>query len=203
MPNPLKAALDFVRHVVTPKAAREANEHAPYETLREDGAFSLRAYPELACAETTVRGPREDAEGEGFSRLFAYIQGKDRPGGEIAMTAPVLHDPDYGAVTPEALRGEGETTVRFVLPSRLSSTTAPPPASPDVRLVTLPAHRAVAITFDGTADDETVASKTEALRAWIISQDLVEAGSPRFAIYDPPFAPPPARRNEVLIPVEG
>ncbi|WOI53728.1 heme-binding protein [Parvularcula sp. LCG005] len=188
-------------HVVTPKAAREENESPAYTVVLNDGEFEVRDYPAMLVAEVTCEGERGSAETDGFKKLFAFIEGKQREGGEISMTTPVFHLPHYASITEPALDRRGRTTVRFMMPSHFTRNTLPKPESDDIRIVEIAPARMASHQFTGVADDETVAKKTAALHAWLKGQGLTDAGQVQFAIYDPPFTPPPARRNEILVPL--
>lgn len=160
-------------------ATRAGYETAPYTVVRSDGAFELRAYPELALVTT-----RKDSENGGFMRLFRYISGDNAAGQKIAMTTPVFMQDD---------------AMTFVLPAAVAQ--GPAPASGEVRLEKRPAVRMAVHRYSGARSpiaDEAALAK---LRAWMAQRGLQAGGPPVHASYDPPWTPGPLRRNEVLVPV--
>jgi hypothetical protein len=160
-------------------ATRAGYETAPYEVLRADGAFELRAYPELPLVTT-----RDDGADGSFMRLFRYISGANASQEKIAMTTPVFMV---------------DNRMAFVLPAEKRE--APAPASKDVRLEKRPAGRVAVVRFSGQRSAEADADALSKLRAWMAQQGLKETGKPFSASYDPPWTPGPMRRNEVLVPV--
>ena len=160
-------------------ATRAGYETAPYEVLRSDGAFELRAYPELPLVTT-----RDDGADGSFMRLFRYISGANATQEKIAMTTPVFMV---------------DNSMAFVLPA--DKREAPAPASKDVRLEKRPASRVAVVRFSGQRSTEADGAALSKLRAWMTQQGLKETGKPFSASYDPPWTPGPLRRNEVLVPV--
>ena len=160
-------------------ATRAGYETAPYKVLRADGAFELRAYPELPLVTT-----RNDGANGSFRRLFRYISGANATQEKIAMTTPVFMVDDQMA---------------FVLPAEKRE--APAPAAKDVRLEKRPADRVAVHRFSGQRSAEADAAALSKLRTWMAQQGLKETGKPFSASYDPPWTPGPLRRNEVLVPV--
>ena len=99
--------------------ARElATEKPSYEELERDGGFSIRRYPAITVAETLQSGTRSRALNSGFGLLADYIFAESRGGREIAMTAPVLAEPD-GA----------QWRVRFVMPAEEVAAGLPAPVA--------------------------------------------------------------------------
>jgi hypothetical protein len=170
---------------------REKNVEKPrHRVVEEDGQFEVREYPELLVAETTVAGERDYALDQGFSQLADYIFAKSREGDKLAMTAPVL----------SASAGGNDWATRFVMPAHLTRETLPP-ASPGVRINTVPARKVAAVRLGGTADEATLADYEEQLRHWIGAKKLRPAGEAERAYYNSPFMPAPLRRTEILIPI--
>jgi hypothetical protein len=170
----------------------ERNVEKPaYRRVDADGPIELRDYPELLVAETLDDGARDAALDAGFGRLAGYIFAKSRGGEAIAMTAPVLSD---GA--------DGRWRTRFVMPAQYSRATLPPPG-PGVTIEKVPARRVGAIRFNGRATEGALAAKEDQLREWLAERGLEPAGPAEYGFYNPPFTPPPMRRNEVLIPLRS
>ena len=202
----LEQVVDAALHVVAPSYARERTEQPPFDVLAEDGPFQHRRYAPMLVASVTVTGERNDATDEAFGQLAAYIFASDREGEEIAMTTPVT----------QAVRGNdpmvtlagggveaGGYTVRFTMPAEWTPETLPAPANPNIVIETLPEREMAVITFSGRATDEAVREQAEALNGYIERHSLMPDGTVEYAYYDPPFTPPPGRRNEVMMGVIG
>lgn len=166
-------------------------DEAEFKTLERDGAFSVRQYPGLLVAETVSLGLRESALSRGFLALADYLCGKDRAGGKIPMTVPVLADGDED--------GRGWRT-RFVLPQRYTPESLPVPGE-EIAIRSLPARRLAAVRFAGEATDDVLDRNEDALRDWMRLHGHRAAGPVEYAFYNPPFTPGMLRRNEVLIPL--
>ncbi len=181
------AGIFFAKDKATPRPS--------YDTVGEDGEFTIREYPALTVAETVVYGvvDRKQAQNDGFRTLADYIFAKSRDGEKIAMTAPVLVDRDSSG-PDEAWR------VRFVMPEGENEATLPsPPAG--VTLREIPARRVGAVEFSGLWTDDALESNEVGLRQWLESEGETGAGRVEYAFYDAPMIPGPLRRNEVLIPL--
>ncbi len=178
-------------------AKERAAEKPQFDTLREDGSFTLRSYEPMLVAEVTMTGSRHNTQTRGFQRLADYIFAKNRPGERITMTAPVFQD------RPDKAPSEGQVgqwRVRFVMPREYSRATLPPAPS-DISIDEVAGRRMAAVRFSGSADGEQLREQAEELRRWIVRQGLQATGEAEYAFYNSPFVPPFLRRNEVLIPV--
>lgn len=178
-----------------------------YRVVAQEGDFEVRDYPPLVVAEVRRQGPRQEALRAGFGPLARYIFAEERGGERISMTAPVTQQrPERismtAPVTAQALTdvAQGDDwAVRFIMPARFGLEQLPAPAGSDVRLSEVPPRRVAAIRFSGRASDELIASKEEALRAWLAARDLTPTAPAIYAFYNAPFTPGFLRRNEVLI----
>ncbi|MBK8639848.1 MAG: heme-binding protein [Chromatiaceae bacterium] len=119
----------------------------------------------------------------------AVTSGATPPAAAPATTAEAL---------PDVAQGD-DWAVRFIMPARYGLEQLPAPAGSDIRLSEVPPRRVAAIRFSGRASDELIASKEEALRAWLAARDLTAAAPAIYAFYNDPFTPGFLRRNEVLI----
>ncbi|MBM2575443.1 heme-binding protein [Jannaschia sp. Os4] len=183
-----------------------------------DGRIEVRRYAPMIVAEVTVAADsRRAASSAGFRPLASYIFGANAPGQKIAMTAPVAVTPaDAGGMAggggakiamtspvTTAPGGDGEWTVRFMMPSEWTMDTLPAPEDPRVRLVeTAPETRAT-LRFVGRATPERVEAAVAALDSYIAGAGLAPAGDVTWAGYDGPSVPEAERRWEVQRPVEG
>jgi effector-binding domain-containing protein len=168
-------------------------EEQPYEVLREYADFELRRYPEHVIAETRVQGSFEGVGNKAFRRLVGYIGGRNARSQKVAMTAPVVQEPEEEST--------GRYLVSFVMPVDFDPRSAPTPTDPDVRLRVVPAHTAAALRFSGRWSRGRYEEHAHRLLAALEAADLRVDGPLRFARFDPPWTPWFRRRNEVVAPV--
>lgn len=193
----------------SPVRADSDVEHARYSVVASAGPIEIRDYAPQIVAETTVAGERDAAINEGFRRLAGYIFGDNRPGGKIAMTAPVAQErAQRGAGEKIAMtapvgqtRAGAEWKVRFTMPAQYALADLPRPNNPAVRLAQIPARRMAAIRFSGLVDETVLADKEARLRDHVKKQGLSPRGAAHYAFYDPPWTLPWNRRNEVMVEI--
>lgn len=183
-----------------------ATPEPPFAAQMTDGDFSVRDYPALVVAEVSVEGDRSSAASQGFRLLAGYIFGGNTRKASIAMTAPVIQEPESSAkiamTAPVLQSGGGKTwTVRFVMPEGSTLETLPKPNNARVRLLAQPRTRMAVVRFSGLVWPSTIAAKTTALEAFIRSHNLKVIGAASLAQYNPPWTLWFLRRNEVMIPV--
>ena len=200
----LEQVVDAALHVVAPSYARERTEQPTYEVLVDDEPFELRRYAPQLVASVTVSGDRDEANDEAFGKLARYIFASDREGEEIDMTTPVTQAV-RGTDPMVTLAGvtSGQYTVRFTMPARWTRETLPTPDDPNIMIGELSERQMAVVTFSGRATDEAVREQAEKLRGFMERHSLLADGTLEYAYYDPPFTPPPGRRNEVMMGVIG
>lgn len=177
-------------------------EQPAYRILRSDGPIELRAYDPVIAAEVTLRGERGVALSEGFRLIAAYIFGANSPKAKIAMTAPVEQQgaQKIAMTAPVSQQADGDAwTVRFIMPRGWSMETLPAPDDPRVTLQPVAARTMLAIRFSGTADDASIAAKTDELRQYAVAQHIETVGALVLAFYNPPWTLPFFRRNEIML----
>ena len=193
-----------VLFVASPAAS--ALEEAQYQVIKQSGALELRSYAPQILVETQVEGEFKRAGNRAFSRLFDYISGANHRQQKIAMTAPVSQESgEKIEMTRPVVQDAGPDDrwrVSFLVPSRFDQETVPQPTDPAVYLRSVPEQLVAVIRYSGTWSEENFNWHLADLRAWIERHGWTEAGSPRWARYDPPFKPWFMRRNEILIAVE-
>ncbi|CAA9349798.1 MAG: hypothetical protein AVDCRST_MAG90-2375 [uncultured Microvirga sp.] len=154
----------------------------------------------------------EDAgRNEAFGLLAGYIFGQNRERADIAMTSPVASAASSGAgaagrdiamTSPVATAGDaGGMTMRFFLPAKITRETAPVPNDERVRIVTVPEETIAALTFSGRGTSSLVAERKRELLGALAGSPWSPAEEPYTLFYDPPFAIPFLRRNEVAVRV--
>jgi hypothetical protein len=176
--------------------------------------IEIRRYKSVMAVETFVEEAAfKDASNVAFRRLFKYITGDNIATDDIAMTAPVMAyetSSDMGkeiAMTspviaqPTASIKKG-WSLRFVLPANFTPETSPLPSNPLVTLIELPEKNIAAISYTGLWDDEEFQDQSTLLNDWLLKNGYSSISTPAYAGYDPPWALPFLRRNEVLIDVK-
>jgi hypothetical protein len=166
-----------------------------------DPDVELRAYAKRTAVETSMINGND---GEAFGRLFRYITGANKSDAKIAMTVPVEMKPPTGgekiAMTVPVQIG-AENTMRFFLPQSVVDKGPPAPTDPKVHIVTLPPQTFAVLRFSGVIDDESREAHEKALLAAVKGAGKHIEGTPSVLSYDPPFALPFLRRNEVAVQV--
>ena len=174
-----------------------------YELLQSEGDIEVRQYGSQLIAETFVKNIQRSTPGDlekkdfrysgnqGFRRLAGYIFGGNVSQEEIAMTAPVLQEE----------RADG-WWMAFVLPDGYTLETAPVPNDSSVSLREVPGERLATLRYSGRNSPQKMAKHEETLRAWLEVEGLEAVGAPRMASYDPPWALPFMRRNEVQVKIK-
>jgi len=180
-------------------------EQQEYRVLESVDGVELREYAPCVVADVVVEGSMEQAGTSAFRPLVSYISGANTTSSSLAMTAPVLQQStgeSLAMTAPVLQQAAGDRwTVSFVLPAGRPLEGYPVPTDPRVTLRALPGETAAAIRWSGRWTERNVADRTQELRRVMGEQGWEPTGDPRWARFDPPWKPPFARRNEVVIPV--
>ena len=64
-----------------------------WTSIRKDGDIEIRSYDPMIVAEVVTKGERYDAINAGFRILAGYIFGGNQGQKKLAMTAPVIQQP--------------------------------------------------------------------------------------------------------------
>ncbi|MFC6790813.1 SOUL family heme-binding protein [Methylobacterium komagatae] len=187
-------ALTLLESVLGIFGVRALYEQPRYTVVeRLNRGVEIRAYEGRLAVETDARG---QGDSEAFGRLFRYITGANRTGGRIAMTAPVEASGQRIAMTVPVEQG-APGTMRFFLPREVAEAGTPEPTEPGVRIVQVPAEKIAALRFSGTASPQVRAEQERILVDVLNASHHKLCCAPFFLGYDPPFAIPFLRRNEV------
>ncbi|MBU3632449.1 heme-binding protein [Polynucleobacter sp. es-GGE-1] len=185
-----------------------AIEEPKYSVLEKAPPFELRSYAPMILAEVQVEGDLDEASGQGFRLIAAYIFGQNQVSEKIAMTTPVAveEQPAKSAkiamTTPVNIESKaGQWVVSFVMPSEYTMETLPKPLNSKVQIRQIPAVKRAVITFSGFYNSQKVAERVLELEEWMKTHNLSANGSPKFARYNPPWTLPFMRRNEIMIDV--
>jgi hypothetical protein len=159
----------------------------------------IRAYGQRTVVETPMRAGND---GEAFGRLFRYITGANQSDAKIAMTVPVEMAPQRIPMTVP-VETTGDQVMRFYLPKAVVAKGPPAPTDKLVHIVTLPPAEFAVLRFSGTISDESREKHEKALLAAVAGAGKHVDGAPLLLTYDPPFALPFVRRNEVAVQIGG
>lgn len=186
--------------------AAMATEEPKYSVLEKEPPFEVRFYAPMIVAEVQVEGDLDEASGQGFRLIAAYIFGQNKVSEKIAMTTPVTieekspQSAKIAMTVPVVIEPKaGKWTVSFVMPAEYTLESIPKPINSQVQLRQIPAVKKAVISFTGFYNEQKVAEKTLELEQWMKTRNLQPSGAPNFARYNPPWTLPFLRRNEVMI----
>ena len=185
-----------------------ATEEPQFFVLEKTPPFELRSYAPMILAEVKVEGDLEEASGQGFRLIAAYIFGQNQVSEKIAMTTPVAIEGQapksakIAMTTPVSIESNaGQWIVSFVMPAEYTMESLPKPLNSKVQLRQIPAVKRAVISFTGFYNANKVAERTMELEEWMRTKNLPAASAPKFARYNPPWTLPFMRRNEIMIDV--
>jgi hypothetical protein len=171
-----------------------AIEEPEFEVIRVTDNYEVRQYEPYIVAEVDVTGDQGSAGNRAFRILADYIFGNNGRGEKMQMTAPVVSTPMQG--------DEESYTYAFVMESRYSLDTLPPPKDSRIRIVEKPARVIAAKQYSGRWTEENYRRNEASLIEALAGDGLEARNGPYLARYDSPFKPWFLRRNEVLIELD-
>jgi len=171
--------------------SRFSADTIPYTVTGTTGEIEFRHYPALVLATVDTAD-----DNEGFSLLFDYISGSNKPREKIPMTAPVITAQKIPMTAPGV---SDAASMSFVLPAGTTREATPDPLDSRVRIVTVPEREIAVIRFSGYAPPEDVEAATSRLQAGLKTSGIGTTGQPFLMRYDSPWTPGFLRRNEVAI----
>lgn len=179
----------IVQIYVTMSAVK--TETQAYSVLLVKDQFEIRLYPlaTMAVIQSNLRSYKELGS-SGFKKLAGYIFGGNASGKKIAMTTPVRMDMD-----------DSTSTMSFVMPNDLDSTSLPKPNDQQVQIKTFPAEYVAATRFGGYASEEDIAHHINLLKQQLTEQGILFYGNFRFLGYNAPYQLV-NRRNEIIVNVQ-
>ena len=161
--------------------------HQKFDLTEKFEGFEIRNFLPCVVADVIVSGDASTAGNQGFRPLFNYISSN-----KISMTAPVLEE----EIDPETWR------VSFVMPHGSKIEDLPTLQGSTVTLRELASHRAAALRFSGRTTQKAVLDHEAQLIKLMQTHGFIATGKARIARFDPPWKPPFARHNEVIIPIQ-
>jgi hypothetical protein len=182
-----------------------------WTSIRKDGDIEIRSYDPMIVAEVVTKGERYDAINAGFRILAGYIFGGNQGQKKLAMTAPVIQQPQSedgeklamtAPVIQQTTDKKDEWKVGFVMPAEYTIDTLPTPNDKQIKFVTVPAHQKAVIRFTGFNSDKNLKEHSDLLESWIIKNDIKTVGKPVYAFYNPPWTPFFLKRNEILLDIK-
>ncbi|NBU30799.1 MAG: heme-binding protein [Actinobacteria bacterium] len=167
-------------------------EHQQYSVVASLPGFELREYPAYSTVSITMKESFDQSGNRAFTPLVRYIGGSNSDGRQIAMTAPVIQEP----------QSDGEQLVQFVMPAGFTAADMPAPQDARLACQEMPAHLAAAIRYSGLATESAFRKQLARLERALATAGYEAAGPARSARFDPPWKPPFMRHNEVIVPVQ-
>ena len=150
-------------------------EQAKYKVIGSHGPIEIRDYAPMIVAEAEVAGTRDEAINQGFRLIADYIFGNNTAQKKVAMTAPVMQQPNekISMTAPVTQQADGSLwKVRFVMPESYNLQTLPVPNNAAVKLKEVPGKRFAVIRFSGLAGEESLGTHTNELEAYIKSNNM-------------------------------
>jgi len=193
-----------------------------HKIVSQEKRYEIREYEGYVVAEVVMPGAWRDALYGGFRVLFDYIEGNNEGRAKVAMTAPVLSGrPEKIAMTapvlqeavqapPERDGGRGgppdpaepeRHAIAFIAPGEFTVETMPVPKDPRIRIRAIPPHKTAVLRYGGWTNADKVRERTEELRAMLSRDGWKPVSEFRSAQYNPPWTPPPFRRNEIIVEI--
>jgi hypothetical protein len=165
-----------------------AIEQAAYKVIMKEGDFELRQYEPMTVAVTQESDIRA---GNGFNKLFDYINGNNQTSTKISMTAPVLNNLE-----------QRQLSIAFVMPQHYNIGTPPEPLNTEIQLKEIHGRQVAAVIFSGNINSEKIALKKNELSEWLRAKKIPVTGLFQLARYNPPFIPGFIKHNELLVEVQ-
>jgi len=184
-------------------------EEPNFTVILEEDNFQVREYDSYVIAEVNIaKSTYRDAGDKAFRKLFKYITGENGIEEQIEMTAPViakesLRNEQIEMTAPVIAEKFGEGwNYAFVLPSKYNIENAPKPSDSNIKLREIESKTVAVISYSGSWRKKGYDMNLEKLKSWILKKEFKIVSVPRSAGYDPPWAIPFLRRNEVMIDIK-
>jgi len=184
---------------------RSGTEQPRYDVVGQVGALEIRQYGPRIAAQVTVPGDEDSARSAGFRRVAAYIFGDNQAHAKVEMTAPVSQSASESiAMTAPVsqLAAPDGWTVQFFMPAQYTLATLPKPNDPAIKLVEVPGETMAVLRYSGFYHGHVVADRRDQLIAGLAGSKWQIVDAPVAWFYDPPWALPFLRRNEVAVAVK-
>ena len=170
-------------------------EKPDYKVVKKYNNFELRDYGSIVIATTSLERNYSRSNSVGFQKVASYIFGGNDKNMKIAMTAPVM--------TSFHSSKNKEQEISFVMPKKHNLDTLPDPTRDDVIIKEKELGLVAAISFGGWATEERAKKYIKKLELLIKKENLIKFNEIIVAQYNAPWAIPPFRKNEILIPIKN
>lgn len=162
-----------------------------YHVISKYKNMEIREYPLMIRATVKQQGNRQEAISQGFSRLAAFILGKNEAHQKIKMTAPVIQE-----------KIESGWQIQFIMPAFLMMDEISKPLDKDIQLIETEEYRVASIRFSGQIKEKRLDYFMELLQNYLHQQGCKIHSPVIYAFYNPPWTLPFMRRNEVWFIVD-
>ncbi|KAL0426542.1 UNVERIFIED_CONTAM: Heme-binding-like protein, chloroplastic [Sesamum latifolium] len=191
-------------------------ETVEFKVLSRNDQYEMREVESYYIAETTMPGKYGfDFAGasQSFNVLAEYLFGKNTREKQMEMTTPVFtrrikSDGEKMDMTTPVITRRVEDREKwkmsFVMPSKYGAN-LPLPKDSSVTIKEVPKRIIAVVAFSGFVTDEEVERRESSLRDLLNNNPefrVKEGASVEVAQYNPPFALPFNRRNEIALEVE-
>ncbi|KAJ8479062.1 hypothetical protein OPV22_022789 [Ensete ventricosum] len=191
-------------------------ETVKFRVLKRTNEYEIREVESYFIAETRMPGKTGfdfSGSSQAFNVLAAYLFGKNIASEQMEMTTPVytLKSQSDGVkmdmTTPVITNkspNQDKWQMSFVMPSKYGSN-LPMPKDPSVSIKEVPKKTVAVAAFSGFVTDGDVMQRESKLREDLRSDTefkVKEGASVEVAQFNPPFALPFTRRNEVAVEIE-
>tara|TARA_B100001996_G_scaffold102240_1_gene76756 strand:+ start:1688 stop:2248 length:561 start_codon:yes stop_codon:yes gene_type:complete len=169
-------------------------ETPTYQLMEKDGQFEIRKYEPMIIAMTEINSDYRESTSRGFRRIANYIFGGNDQNMEIAMTAPVI--------STSPVNNDGIYDVSFVMPKKHSLSNLPDPNYDNVIIKEENLGKIAILRFGGWATEDRIVKYQKKLEIILIKKRCSINGEFMIAQYNSPWALPPFRRNEIMVPIK-
>ena len=163
-----------------------ASEEVKFSIVHKTEMYEVRKYSERLVAQAI-----NDKNGDTFRKLFNYIGGANNSSKKIEMTTPVTQT-----------KKNNISFMQFYLPSKFNEKTIPIPSNSDVKITLMKEGYFAVIKYSGRSSDKNFMKYSKILHEKLLEDKIVINGVAIKATYNPPWTPPPFRRNEVMLNIK-
>ena len=169
-------------------------ETPEYQLLEKSGQFEIRMYEPMIIAITNISSNYRESTYTGFRRIANYIFGGNDQNMEIAMTAPVI--------SSSPVNNDGIYDVAFVMPKEHKLSNLPDPNYDNVIIQEKNLGKMAVLRFGGWATEDKVIKYQKKLENILENNGYSITGNYMVSQYNSPWALPPFRRNEIMVPIQ-
>ena len=169
-------------------------ETPEYKLLEKSGQFEIRMYEPMIIAITNINSNYRESTYTGFRRIANYIFGGNDQNMEIEMTAPVI--------SSSPVNNDCIYDVAFVMPKEHKLSNLPDPNYDNVIIQEKNLGKMAVLRFGGWATEDKVIKYQKKLENILENNGYSITGNYMVSQYNSPWALPPFRRNEIMVPIQ-